>query len=263
MLRKSLQSFGILCCRNSRKAPRLLYIRCQPFSSNGHDANENSLSNSKWKRPVENKFIIDPKDVARATGKKQTSTRFVMLHRLPFTTIRDDVERLWRDCEIRDSDVLDVVFSRNQYFQPTGMAIIEFTEEPLAARFLLNCQKKFLGGVQISSSIIADPAKILSQHSRPELGAASGRAVVLRGLPGRLGEDEVREWVDRVGFTPMESTEPGVIKLQNPAKALTSKFLIKLGSESDAYRMVRKVHNTRFMSRVYGSDYTIRASVVY
>lgn len=45
--------------------------------------------------------------------------------------------------------------------------------------------------------------------------------------------------------------------------SLTSRFLIRLASQAEAYRMVRKLHETFYEPEIFDKRYRVRAQVIH
>ena len=45
--------------------------------------------------------------------------------------------------------------------------------------------------------------------------------------------------------------------------ALTSKFFVRLASQAEAYRMVRKLHETYYEPEIFDKRYRVRARIIH
>lgn len=92
---------------------------------------------------------------------------------------------------------------------------------------------------------------------------ASGRAVVISGLPSRTQTDHLLGFLRSRNFFPIEGASDNVLALKTKEQSTVSKFLVKFDSESEAWRCVRAFHNTDFVLQKRNENYKLSVSVAY
>jgi hypothetical protein len=120
-----------------------------------------------------------------------------------------------------------------------------------------------------TGSANSEPGSIMGSLRRPELTSitdstsASGRSVVISGLPPRTQPDHLLGFLRSRNFFPIEGAPDNVLALKTKEQSTVSKFLVKFDSESEAWRCVRQFHNTDFLFRAMNQNFKLSLSVVY
>jgi len=82
---------------------------------------------------------------------------------------------------------------------------------------------------------------------------------VLAGLPGKITTDVVRRVLRNY---KLMGGRAEVVKLEREKGAVTCRVLVRLSSASEAFRLVRNLHMTKYEPGVWEDKYTIRAQLV-
>ncbi|KZT59771.1 hypothetical protein CALCODRAFT_481274 [Calocera cornea HHB12733] len=110
--------------------------------------------------------------------------------------------------------------------------------------------------------------------------ASRGRDVVLYGIPNKIEAEDVLAALkgfelnrkrnknetaagDETDGMDEEERAQAVYKLSQFGRSLTSRYLIRLDSASEAHRLVRQLHMTHWDPTLWGKQYMCRARVVY
>ncbi|RUP46968.1 hypothetical protein BC936DRAFT_146313 [Jimgerdemannia flammicorona] len=172
---------------------------------------------------------------------------------------------------IRKSELTtsNLAFERNQFFQFTGNCVIQFTSNNEAKQFVSQSMEKLVGGNQIRFEFI-EPNDLKEQGHQfmdkfrpPHMRSASGRAVILSGLPTNTEAAHLRDYLKLRHIYAVDSSDEGLVALPTSPYAITKKFLLKLPTENDAYRVARKLNNHFFRQNTFDTLYKVMASVAY
>ena len=212
---------------------------------------------------------------------------------MPSTVLPADIQRWIRPCEC-DS----VRFLRTPMLQPSGAAVLRFTSEARAQTWCSTQPPARLGGEEIRTQTVDLEDADLREREHyagfsPELvsvvdiaAAQPMQAVLLSNLPLQTTADKLEKKLDRsyalnasmpkctwpisrlVG-APIPSTVPAVWKLP-PAhpESASAWFLVRLQTMSEALRLVRSWHRTRFLPQRFtlaqtGDRYVVEAHLMY
>lgn len=113
--------------------------------------------------------------------------------------------------------------------------------------------------------------------------SGGGKNVLIRGLPAKLTHDELREHLRGFQLAPEDRGQRVVVKLDmwvclllswrlvlNTLRrdgamgySVTSRHFVKMGTESEAYRLVRKWHMMPFLPQQNGDRYIVRAQIIH
>lgn len=128
----------------------------------------------------------------------------------------------------------------------------------------------------------------LIQGDGPNGGIADrGNAVLISGLPGKMTGDALRTYFKTFRFESQEGVK-AITKLELyvvilPSRlcvvghsmklhdlyrpegivSLYSRHLVRMASQAEAHRLVRRFHMTFYQSEVWGTRYLMKAHVVY
>ncbi|CAG8500847.1 135_t:CDS:2, partial [Racocetra persica] len=211
----------------------------------------------KWERIPEGlRTTIPPV----AKGK---NTNLIEIKNLPYTVIPQDIKILAGDTSKNVSSISEIAFLRNNYFQLTGSVMVRFHTEKDAERFMTkNSMTSFCGH---KLDIVTHSKAYVFQRKLPQyLRREPGNCIIVSGFPVNIAIDSIKE--------TLVSDYPGIsntlceqfIPLQIPGIApMSSKWLLVFKSKQEAYRMVRKLHNTYFRGDQNGKKYQLKARVFY
>jgi len=173
--------------------------------------------------------------------------------------------------------VTDVSLVYKRY-QPTGKGLLTFST-PENLREALQAAKKitFTGREKITASITVDPQLSTGQRLRgvrgradashrgllgsgPSAGFPAGRTVTVVGFPGKM---TVEKFLPLVKGFQLALDKKSVVQVPLSKQMFTmfARFVVMLASESEAQRLVRKIHCTPFyFGRVTRN---VKATVIY
>ncbi|KZV78735.1 hypothetical protein EXIGLDRAFT_783333 [Exidia glandulosa HHB12029] len=213
---------------------------------------------------------------AAAGGARQDLRQDLRISGLPRTATHDDVWRLLRRLNIAGANRVYLHYNR---FKPTGVAFVSLANlqasQPAQEALRLSHMSTFPLAVRAHS--IEAPGRTRGVEGREEAMrrgivtgtgadagiAERGTAVVLSGCPGRWYHTHVRVSLCE-GFELRDAGEATIVAVVPPsgkAPAVTSRWLVRMASESEAHRFARKVHRTIVTSN--NKEYLIHADVVY
>ncbi|WVO15494.1 hypothetical protein L204_103152 [Cryptococcus depauperatus] len=167
------------------------------------------------------------------------------------------------------------LFSASRYYLPTfrSSARTESVNKPDApagssVRFTTSSSADWVTGIMESAKQTAD-ARAAERDRGFDTGftpewvmqpLASGRRVVIRGLPGGIIYEDVKRLTK--GITLVDGPD-SCKRLPASKFSLVSTFCISTQSVAEAYRLVRKVHMKWYKSSKFGEKYLMRAEVAY
>ncbi|KAG2209191.1 hypothetical protein INT47_005483 [Mucor saturninus] len=233
--------------------------------------NNNNTEKTNFAENLTNKFIGQVKK----QGKKSAEpTRFVQIDSLPVTATTEDVRKLAREAFPQgDKRIVEAVFCRSPEFNFQGRCVVLMASPEDARRVVEYGNRRSVGGNTIrmtySGDSTSNPSTFMSALRRPELTSitdstsASGRAVVITGLPSRTETEHLLGFLRSRNFFPIEGAPDNVLHLKTKEQSTVSKFLVKFDSESEAWRCVRAFHNTDFLLKNRDEKYKLSLSVVY
>ncbi|CAO3654963.1 unnamed protein product [Mucor fragilis] len=201
-------------------------------------------------------------------------SRFVVIDALPPTATTEDVYKLAREAFADgDKQIIETVFCRNHEFNFTGRCIVSLSTAEDARRLIEYGHRRVLGGntlkVNYTGNAKSDVGSVMSQYRRSEMTSltdntsASGRAVIVTGLPPRTQPEHLLGYLRSRNFFPVEGAPDNVLHLKTKEQSTVAKFLVKFDSESEAWRCVRTFHNTDFLLKSRQENYRLQLSVAY
>ncbi|KAI8988054.1 hypothetical protein BDF20DRAFT_853599 [Mycotypha africana] len=211
-----------------------------------------------------NKFITHAKFQRQ---QAYIATPFVSIQHIPPTATLEDIYKLAREAFPEgDKAVKEIIFCRNQYFNLNGRCIVSMASSEDATRFIHYGNNRTLGGSILKMNYTKD---VTNDFRRPELTSItdstnfSGRSVVITGFPKTASGGTVLGHLRARNFFPIEGIEDNIVQLKTNPQSMVSKFLIKFGSESEAWRCVRTFHNTYFLLRDKDLKLKLHVNVAY
>ncbi|KAI8150241.1 hypothetical protein BJV82DRAFT_586411 [Fennellomyces sp. T-0311] len=211
------------------------------------------------------KFIAQVRKERNIVSKEPT--RFVQIDALPATTTTEDIKKLAREALPEgDKSINEIVFVRNDNFDFNGRCIITMKTAEDAQRVIEYGNRRVMGGNVVKMQHIgklSDKVRTRELMSVADATSASGRAVVFTGLPLLTKPEHLLGYLRSRNFYPVEGTADSIMRLPSKKQATVSKFLVKFDSESEAWRAVRKFHNTDFLLTKRNEKYNLHVAVVY
>ncbi|CAO3616924.1 unnamed protein product [Mucor hiemalis] len=173
---------------------------------------------------LSNKFVGQVRRQGK-NAKAPEPTRFVQIDALPNTATTEDIRKLAREAFAQgDKSIVDTVFCRNLEFNFRGRCVVFMSSPEDARRLVEYGNRRAVGGNIIKMSFTggntSDPNTILSSLRSPELTSitdstsASGRAVVISGLPSRTQTDHLLGLLRSRNFFPIEGAPDNVLALK-------------------------------------------------
>ncbi|EJD52978.1 hypothetical protein AURDEDRAFT_157540 [Auricularia subglabra TFB-10046 SS5] len=194
---------------------------------------------------------------------------------LPRTATQADVWRLLRRLKVQNVNRVYLHYNR---FKPTGAAFAALDSAAAVRPALEQLRGAHLSAFPLSARAhtLEEPARVRGVAGREEAvrrglvtgtGADAGigergSSVLLSGLPARWFYGDVRRALCD-GFDLREAGDATIVNAtpaHTRSPAVTSRWLVRLASVSEAHRFVRKVHRTLVHEQ---RDYQIHAQVVY
>jgi hypothetical protein len=233
--------------------------------------------NHKKKNFAENmskQFIGHVKKQRTQTKAFAEPSRFVVIDSLPPTATTEDVHKLAREAfPDGDKQIMETVFCRNAEFNFIGRCIVSLNSAEDARRLIEYGHRRVLGGntlkVNYTGNDKSDANSVMSNYRRSELTSmtdstsASGRSVVITGLPPRTQPEHLLGYLRSRNFFPVEGAPDNVLHLKTKDQSTVAKFLVKFDSESEAWRCVRTFHNTDFLLKHRQENYKLQLNVAY
>ncbi|KAI9483761.1 MAG: hypothetical protein EXX96DRAFT_559600 [Benjaminiella poitrasii] len=235
--------------------------------------------NSHFAEVLANKFIGQVRKQRQiGHGAEQHSTepsQYVRIKYLPRTVTLEDVHKLAREAFPNgDKQILNVVFERTDEFNMTGRCIVCMSSIDDARRLVEYGHHRTLGGNVLNMDYYGtkktDIVKVINKFRRPELVSMhdaardfSGRSVIISGFPSKTTTENVLGFLRSKNFFPLEGAPDNVVRLKTKSQATVSKFLVKFDSESEAWRCVRKFHNTDFLLGIRKLEFPLQLRVAY
>ncbi|KAI0308931.1 hypothetical protein OF83DRAFT_1180215 [Amylostereum chailletii] len=218
-------------------------------------------------------FSTAARNVKRAVSYSPVHLR---LEGLPRTTTPADIKRTLNRVGIDNVSEVTLDYHR---FTPSGSAYLTFVRP----EYLINAQRKASSLVHFGHHIKAkktqQPGQPPMRNRGPEgraqalerklvTGTGSsggiketGRSVIISGLPAKIDVGDIRSFLQGYKFVGGEGE---IAKLARYTEnAVSSRILVRLHSQSEAYRLVRAIHMTHYHAAVLGSKYRISAAIVY
>ncbi|CAG8455072.1 13365_t:CDS:10 [Ambispora gerdemannii] len=182
---------------------------------------------------------------AIAINRKAIS-RFVMISRLPLTTIPGDIRSLASNVKIEwAQSIQEICLWRNEFYRFIGKVAVNFITPLAAERFVRTNLDSYLAG-----------QKIINRNE--ELVSRPGTQVQLFGLPAIVNQFQVDQAL--AGYDIIDRKKTGIRLLRSPDREATTKWLIKLETKREAHRLVRDADNN-FLPVPLGFEYIVHASI--
>jgi len=206
----------------------------------------------------------------------------LLIRGLPITATSGDLRRAVMLAGVVGVTDVSLVYKR---FLPTGQGILTLSGPDLL-REALSAAKKitFTGREEIIASITLDPRLTSKDRQRgvkgradalnraligfgPSAGFPVGRTVTVVGFPGKTSLRNFMPFVK--GFQLALDETKSVVQAPIPSRtvfSMFSRFVVMLASESEAQRLVRKLHRTQSPYPPYTSqreDRYLMATVIY
>ncbi|KAI0636905.1 hypothetical protein C8Q77DRAFT_1095102 [Trametes polyzona] len=220
---------------------------------------------------------------ARRAGRellqeRPTTKQHIKLSGLPRTALPDDLRRLCGKTKAENVAGVAIDYRR---FRPTGHGYLSFTTPELAEAANKALRRAVAGGKMIETQLIHYLPTIPRARGQKgileaaERGAvtgdgpgggvtAGGRNVVMYGLPGRLGADQLIGSLRNFKLAGAEHGREVAVKLEQGERVTsTSRWLVRMASVSEAHRLVRKLHMQFWRPDLIGEKCRIRAFVVW
>ncbi|OAD08014.1 hypothetical protein MUCCIDRAFT_154817 [Mucor lusitanicus CBS 277.49] len=249
---------------------------CQRASFHTTQHNNNTATEKKnFAENMSKQFIGHvKKQRSHQTKAFAEPSRFVVIDALPPTATTEDVYKLAREAFTDgDKQIIEAVFCRNHEFNFTGRCIVSLSTTEDARRLIEYGHRRVLGGntlkINYTGNAKSDVSSVMSQHRRSEMTSltdntsASGRAVIVTGLPPRTQPEHLLGYLRSRNFFPVEGAPDNVLHLKTKEQSTVAKFLVKFDSESEAWRCVRTFHNTDFLLKSRQEKYRLQLSVAY
>ncbi|KAJ3478303.1 hypothetical protein NLI96_g9854 [Meripilus lineatus] len=207
-------------------------------------------------------------------------SRYVKVSGLSQTALPSDLRRLCVKNNVESIASTAIIYKR---FSTTGEGLITLSDPNTAERSLKALERGMVGGLVVSSRCIPAPADATPARSRGQKGkleaakrgliqgdgpnggiADRGNAVLISGLPGKMTGDALRTYFKTFRFESQEGVK-AITKLELPEGivSLYSRHLVRMASQAEAHRLVRRFHMTFYQSEVWGTRYLMKAHVVY
>ncbi|KAI0797931.1 hypothetical protein C8Q75DRAFT_801839 [Abortiporus biennis] len=218
----------------------------------------------------------------RRQGPSTTALRaspYIKVEGLPRSITTGDLRRLCVKSKVENVANIGIDYHR---FAPTGTAYIALTQSDFVPSAVKNLRGSILGGLRVKANHSVPPD--VQRRSRGVKGraeaaerglvtgeglgagvASCGKSVVVYGLPGKMTVDAMKAFLKIFNLAETDNGEQSVVKIEPTPGVFTliSKFLVRAANESEAQRIVRKVHNTLFQSDIWGDKYQVKARVLY
>ncbi|CEP17330.1 hypothetical protein [Parasitella parasitica] len=221
-----------------------------------------------------NQFIDLVKKQRTLTKAFAEPSRFVMIDGLPLTATVEDIHKLAREAFTNgDKHIVETVFCRSPEFNFTGRCIVNLNSAEDARRLIEYGHRRVLGGhtikIDFTGNDKSDSNSVMNHHRPSELSSitdsanASGRSVIITGLPPKTTADHLLGYLRSRNFFPVEGSSDNVLCLKTKENSTVSKYLVKFDSESEAWRCVRAFHNANFLLKTRQTKYRLQLSVAY
>ncbi|KAH9856945.1 hypothetical protein C2E23DRAFT_865593 [Lenzites betulinus] len=214
-----------------------------------------------------------PKDLFAETSSKL----HVQLFGLPRTALPIDLRRLCGKSKVGNVDQANIEYRR---FRPTGSGLLSFTRADHARAAYKALNGVHAWGKSLETRLVADvPELPRTRGVKGRVEAArrgvisgdgpggsitgGGRNVVLYGLPGKLVPGALIDSLQEFKLAGVEHGTEVVVKLPSERLASSSRFLVRMASVSEAYRLVRKLHMSPWRPDIHSNKCIARAFVVW
>ncbi|CAH1760853.1 11251_t:CDS:2 [Entrophospora sp. SA101] len=235
-----------------------------------------------WSKPLEK---LEIPITTRRIYNEELSI-FIKISNLPLTAIPRDIHSLTYGIPGYNYEFTDrnyqIYFIKTDHFLPTRTAIVKFRNERLADIFFRYNEKKFRFGNQLELTYILQNEKsrnntdsfmdFLKKNTVIKYGptlSLSGRLVLVTGLPKQIKIARLASFFDESNTNKfklndlIEITSLIFLLGVKSSSYRYSKYILRFRSIDDAYRAVRKYHNTYFDPINHNDLYKIKAQIVY
>ncbi|KAI0374960.1 hypothetical protein BV20DRAFT_961198 [Pilatotrama ljubarskyi] len=216
--------------------------------------------------------------VSKEVFEGKPPTLHIELSGLPRTALPHDLRRLCGKNKVENVANVAIDYKR---FRPSGNGLLSFARLEHAAAAHKALDNAVVGGKRVTArrtSTVPEiprargPKGILEAAERGAVSGngpsggitGSGRNVVLYGLPGKMLAVHL---VDGLRNFKLAGTEYGrevVVKMDATGRLTSSsRFLVRLSTVSEAYRLVRRLHMQPWRPDLFGDRYSLRAFVVW
>ncbi|KAF9533454.1 hypothetical protein CPB83DRAFT_902843 [Crepidotus variabilis] len=198
--------------------------------------------------------------MVRAAFQAQETSKHILLRNLPRTSTPGDVRRALLRDGVQGVEKIEINYS---HFRPTGKALLTMTtsKNSLSALTYFDRHGIRLAGVPVHAEAVYNTTSALVMGSGlegdgPTAGHESGKTVTLSGLSGKKRLKDIWDMLE--GF----DVKQVLFSRLPPNKfSLFSRWIVKVNSESEAHRIVRKFHMTKSHGRHDGVR--VRAEILY
>ncbi|ORX43562.1 hypothetical protein DM01DRAFT_1387099 [Hesseltinella vesiculosa] len=210
----------------------------------------------------------------KRTKKPIPTSDIVVIEGMPTTGTIEDIRKVAREAfDQGDKSIREVIFCRRNDFKFFGRCVVQMDSKEHAGKLVNYGNMRMIGGshikVKMGGQETANSKDYINRLRRQELvsvtdaTSASGRTVLVNGLPPKTTVDQLFGILRSKNLFPVEGSSRSVIPLRSHERSIVSKYLVKFDSESEAWRCVRAFHNTKFNLKARNSDYHLDVSVVY
>ncbi|KAI0362182.1 hypothetical protein OH77DRAFT_1388337 [Trametes cingulata] len=202
----------------------------------------------------------------------------VELSGLPRTALPHDLRRLCGKSKVENVTNAAIDYKR---FRPSGNGLLSFPNAEQAAAAQKALDNAVVGGKRVRAHRVSSIPQIpRARGTKGILEAAergvvtgngpsggitgSGRNVVLYGLPGKMLPWQLAERLRDFKLAGTEYGREVIVKLDASGRLTSSsRFLVRLSTVSEAYRLVRRLHMQPWRPDLFGDRYSTRAFVVW
>ncbi|KAF9500990.1 hypothetical protein BDN71DRAFT_962957 [Pleurotus eryngii] len=227
------------------------------------------------------RFAAGLGEASRAYKETWDRCVHIELQKVPSTTTPKDIRRALGHARLQGVSDVAIIY---RGFRPTNRALLTLVHNSYLRQNLKALEKLTLVGLPIESEPVllssseAQESQARQRGSKGRADAAqrgaitgdgpnggvpnNGKNVVVWGLPPRIHSDIFRELL--TGFKLAELDQgPDIMRVHSEEDLKVSKWLIHMKSESEAHRLVRRLHLRHFQPDRHGSEFVMRADIVY
>ncbi|KDR81772.1 hypothetical protein GALMADRAFT_59579, partial [Galerina marginata CBS 339.88] len=197
----------------------------------------------------------------------------IVVRGLPLSATSQDLRRMVMQADLKGVNAVSLYY---RHFRPTGKAILTMALPDYTRDALRGITDIIVPGHRLRADLIEHPAQMYIPPANaegppdrdalgngPGAGVPEGRTVTIAGVPGKRKPEDIRHMLK--GFRLAKDQKPPVqlaALYVSPARKYTlySRFTVYLESESEAQRLVRKLHMTRYKN-IDGAP-LIRATII-
>ncbi|KAF9009396.1 hypothetical protein BDQ17DRAFT_1235618, partial [Cyathus striatus] len=205
----------------------------------------------------------------------------IILRNIPKTAMPADVRRAIFREEVKDVINVELDYQR---FRPSGRAVITLSKYDRLKENIEHLRNVTISGIQAnpsttkSKAIPAAPSRSRGVAGRAEAaergvllgnGPSAGlsgteKMVTIWGAPGRTEPRDLAKLLINYKVVKSTKAKPDIHKIPLPDGefSMHSRFIVKLESESEAHRLVRDLHRTRWVLAGLSRS-IIHARVIY